>query len=159
METNEIIREMSPSEYVLLEDFLYEAVFQADDGVEIPRDVVKKPEMQVYIEYFGLQKDDYCLCAEVAGKIVGAVWVRTILGYGHVDDATPEFAISVYKEYRGCGIGTRMMQKMLSLLKEKGYQKTSLAVQKENYAFRMYAKIGFQITGETEEEYIMEYNF
>jgi len=53
--------------------------------------------------------------------------------YGHVDDDTPSFAISLLKEYRGNGIGTEMMKKMLAELQDCGYKKTSLAVQKQNY--------------------------
>ena len=75
--------------------------------------------------------------------------------YGHVDDDNPSFAISLYKEYRGQGIGTRMMNEMLALLKEKEYKQASLAVQKANYAVRMYEKVGFRIMDENEEEYIM----
>lgn len=47
------------------------------------------------------------------------------------------------------------MREMLKRLKEKGYAQVSLAVQKENYAFRMYTKVGFEIITETAEEYIM----
>jgi ribosomal protein S18 acetylase RimI-like enzyme len=75
--------------------------------------------------------------------------------YGHVDDETPSFAISLFKEYRGQGIGTRLMLMMLDLLKEKGYKRASLAVQKANYAVRMYKKVGFEIVDANEEEYIM----
>ena len=48
-----------------------------------------------------------------------------------------------------------MMQLMLGLLKEQGYKKASLAVQKSNYAVRMYEKVGFKIIDENDEEYIM----
>ena len=75
--------------------------------------------------------------------------------YGHVDDDAPSFAISLYKEYRGKGIGTQLMKKMMTLLKEKGYKRASLAVQKANYAARMYEKVGFKAVDETDEEYIM----
>ena len=75
--------------------------------------------------------------------------------YGHVDDETPSFAISLFKEYRGQGIGTRLMLMMLDLLKEKGYKRASLAVQKANYAVRMYKKVGFEIVDENKEEFIM----
>lgn len=73
----------------------------------------------------------------------------------HVDDETPSFAISLLPEYRGQGIGTRLMRDMLSLLKEQGYRKASLAVQKANYAVGMYKSVGFEITDENDEEYIM----
>ena len=75
--------------------------------------------------------------------------------YGHVDDNTPSFAISLYKDFRGKGIGTALMEEMLALLRERGYKKASLSVQKENYAYRLYLKVGFTIVGENEEEYIM----
>lgn len=149
------IREMTPSEYPLLDDFLYEAIFQPDETNLLPKTIIQNPELQVYIQAFGQQKDDYCLCAESDGKIVGAVWVRNIKGYGSIDDTTPEFAISLYKEYRGHGIGTALMKAMLAYLKEAGYEKTSLAVQKANYALKMYQKVGFEIIDENEQEYIM----
>ncbi len=93
------------------------------------------------------------------GKIVGAVWTRIIKGYASVDENTPEFAISLYKDYRGRGIGTNMMLKMIELLRGKGYKQTSLAVQKDNYALRMYKKVGFEIIDELEEEFLMIYSF
>lgn len=48
-----------------------------------------------------------------------------------------------------------MMKQMLAELKVRGYQKTSLAVQKANYAVKMYKNVGFEIIDENEEEYIM----
>lgn len=75
--------------------------------------------------------------------------------YGHVKDDIPSFAISLYKEYRGKGIGTMMMRQMLQLLKTQGYKKASLAVQKENYAVKMYEKAGFKTVKENDEEFIM----
>jgi ribosomal protein S18 acetylase RimI-like enzyme len=48
-----------------------------------------------------------------------------------------------------------MIKEMLALLKEKGYKQASLAVQKANYAVRMYEKVGFRTVNENEEEYIM----
>lgn len=152
-----IIREMKEQEYTLLNDFLYEAIF-IPDGVEAPaRDIINEPELQVYVSGFGSQKDDLCLVAEVNAKIIGAVWVRDMNDYGHIDDGIPSFAISLYEEYRGKGIGTELMKRMLARLKTKGYKKASLSVQKMNYAAKMYQKIGFEIIGESEEEYIMVY--
>ena len=44
---------------------------------------------------------------------------------------------------------------MLELLKWKGYERASLAVQKANYAVKMYKNIGFGTVDENTEEYIM----
>jgi len=76
-------------------------------------------------------------------------------GYGHADDETPSFAISLNKEYRSQGIGTDLMKTMLKELKERCYKQTSLAVQKTNYAVHMYRNAGFETVDENEEEYIM----
>lgn len=95
------------------------------------------------------------MVAEVDGKAVGAIWVRIMNDYGHIDNDTPSLAISLFQEYRGLGIGTALMQKMLEQLKEDGYRQVSLSVQKDNYAVRLYQKTGFEIVSENEEEYIM----
>lgn len=149
------IREMRTEEYPLLDDFLYQAIYQPDTTNLASKSIINKPELQVYIKDFGKQKDDYCFCAEVNNRIVGAVWVRNINGYGSIDDVTVEFAISVFDEYQNMGIGTALMKKMLEHLKELNYPKASLAVQKENYAVRMYQRVGFEIVGENGQEYIM----
>jgi len=154
-----VIRELQENEKSLLNDFLYEAIY-VPDGTALPsKDIIYKPELQVYVSDFGEEKDDNCLVTEVDGRVVGAVWVRIINDYGHVDDRTPSFAISLYPDYRGLGIGTKMMKEMLTLLINKGYEKVSLSVQKANYAYEMYLKVGFEIVGENEGEYIMVHYF
>ena len=119
-----------------------------------PKSIIEQPELQVYVEDFG-KEDDWCLVAEIKGKIVGAVWVRIMNDYGHIDDETPSFVISLYAEYRNMGIGTALMRDMLEFLKNKGYKQTSLSVQKANYSVRMYQKVGFEVIDENEDEYIM----
>lgn len=146
---------MQQSEYPLLENFLYEAIF-IPNGVEPPqKSIIYRPELQVYISEFGKNKHDIALVADMDGKIIGAVWVRIMNDYGHIDDSKPSFAVSLYKEYRRKGIGTLLMKEMLSALKERGYKQASLSVQKKNYAVKMYQKLGFQIISENEEEFFM----
>ena len=154
------IRSIETDEIPLLSDFLYEAIFQRDQDTPLPRSIINQPELKVFIENYG-KKDDTCLVAVVDNRVVGAVWTRIlsgeIKGFGNIDNQTPEFAISLYKEYRGNGIGTQLMIDMLDLLRAKGYKQTSLAVQKDNYAAQMYKNVGFFIVDENEEEYIMVY--
>ena len=150
-----VLRELRKDEMGLLKDFLYEAIF-VPEGVEAPdRSIIERPELALYYKDFGTGPADNCIVAEADGKVVGAVWTRIMDDYGHVKDDIPSFAISLYKEYRGKGIGTRMMCQMLQLLKTQGYKKASLAVQKENYAVKMYEKAGFKTVKENDEEYIM----
>ena len=152
---NYIIRKLKQEEVKMLDTFLYEAIF-IPEGVEAPSmEIINQPELQVYVDGFGTKAGDICFVAETDGVIVGAVWVRIMDDYGHVDDETPSFAISLLKEYRGNGIGTELMRRMFVELKSCKYKKASLAVQKQNYAVRMYKNVGFEIAYENEEEYIM----
>lgn len=154
-----LVRQMRADEYPLLEDFLYEAIFIPPwYNKEVPRNIVTAdPKLYAAIDRFGTQPDDCCLVAEVGGKVVGAVWARVADEYGHFDDETPSLSISLYKEYRGYGIGTRLMEEMLKLLKAKSYSIVSLGVNKENYAVKMYQKCGFRVIGDgaNETEWLM----
>lgn len=148
------IKPLRPDETGLLADFLYEAIFLPEGSPAPPRSILAKPELQVYLEHWG-KPDDYCLVAEWNGRVVGAVWTRIMHDYGHVDEETPSFVISLLPPYRHRGIGTALMRAMLLLLKEQGYRRASLSVQKANYAVRMYQAVGFQIIGENADEYLM----
>lgn len=152
------IRKIKKEEYILLEDFIYEAIFIPEGFSPPPKSIINQPDLQVYIKDFGKEKDDICFVAETDNKIVGAVWVRDMNDYGHIEDGVPSFAISLYKPYRNFGIGTELMTTMISELRQRGYKKASLAVQKENYAVKMYRKVGFEVIRETEEEFIMVCN-
>jgi len=153
------IRPLGKDEIHCLDDLLYAALFLPEGMEAPPHDIIKKPDIAVYIKDFGSKKDDYCLVADLNGKIIGGVWVRIladeIKGFGNIDPQTPEFAISLFKEYRKLGIGTELMSKMITYLKETDYEQTSLSVQKENYAVKMYTKCGFQIIRENEHDFIM----
>ena len=149
------IRKLEPQEYALLNEFLYQAIF-IPEGVEPPPfEIIYQPELQIYTEHFGDSADDRALGAVCDGKIVGAVWTRIMNDYGHIDDETPSFAISLYPEYRNHGIGTALMRAVLDVLREAGCRQASLSVQKANYAVRMYRDVGFEVIGENDEEYIM----
>ena len=129
------IRTISEGEESLLQDFLYQAVFVPEGVPAPPKSIISQPELQIYITGFGTKKDDIGLVAE--------------------DNATPSIAVSLYKDYRGFGIGTALMKEMLRILKDRGYKQASLSVQKANYAVNMYQKTGFEIVDDKGEEYSM----
>ncbi|WP_103061808.1 GNAT family N-acetyltransferase [Actinomyces qiguomingii] len=148
------IRPLRPEETPLLEDFLLEAVYVPEDFTgQVPRSVIyEDPKCRAHFEGFGTLPDDRALVAEVNGRVVGACWVRTTEGYGHLDASTPAFSISLYREYRGRGIGTRLLRRMLQELREDGYARASLGVAKANRAVRLYERMGFRIVGDGVDE-------
>lgn len=153
------IREIKKEESYLLDEFIYEAIY-VPEGMQKPsKDIIRIPELQVYIENFGSRKDDYGLVAAVNNEVVGALWARIMNDYGHIDDETPSLALAIYKPFRGKGIGTALIEEMMKQLRQKGYSCVSLSVQKSNPAFRLYKRLGFEIVrevmGETEEEIVM----
>ncbi len=148
------IRHMCQYEWPLLEDFLYQAIYVPEgfEG-EVPRSLVHDdPKCRAAFEAFGTLDDDRALVAEVAGKVVGACWVRTTNEYGHIDANTPSFSISLYAPYRGHGIGGALMRTMLAELHDSGYKRASLSVQKENPALHLYERVGFRIVGNGADE-------
>lgn len=148
------IRPLRSDERHLLEDFLYEAIY-VPEGFEgtVPRSIIHDdPKCRAAFECFGDLPDDRALVAEVDGRVVGACWVRTTDEYGHIDDETPSFSISLYAQYRCQGIGGALMRQMLDELREAGYARASLSVQKENPALRLYERLGFRIIGDGEDE-------
>lgn len=152
---NYIIRTLYPSEYFLLEEFLYQAIFVPKGQQPPPRSVLQSPALRVYVDGFGQSPHDRAFAAVAEGRVAGAVWVRIMDDYGHVDSETPSFALSLLPEFRGQGLGIALLHAMLDQLRQAGYAQASLAVQKDNYAARMYQRAGFQILRETEEEFIM----
>ena len=144
------IRHMQQDEWPMLADFLYEAIYVPEDYAgEVPRSIIEQdPKCRAAYEGFGGRPDDSAFVATVADRLIGACWVRTTDEYGHIDDETPSFSISVREAYRGRGIGIALMTRMLADLRESGYARASLSVQKENPALRLYERLGFRIVGD-----------
>lgn len=149
------IRPIREREIPLLEEFLYEAIWQPGPGKRLPREVVHSPALRPYVEAFGERKGDCCLVGTVGGRVVGAVWCRCLHGYGWVDAATPELAVALCPEWRGRGIGTQLLRAMLDELRRRGFCAVSLSVQRDNPAARLYPRLGFRVVEERDGEWIM----
>ena len=80
-------------------------------------------------------------------------------GFGHVDEETPELAVSLCASYRGRGMGTALMTRMLRELKARGCTKTSLSVHRKNPALKLYRRLGYRTAKERDEDLVLEYVF
>jgi len=149
------LRDINKADYSLLEDFLYYAIFLPKGATLPPREIIFQPDIYIYIKDFG-GKDDCGVVAESDGKIVAMAWTRIIAGYGHIDNDTPELAISLLPEFKRKGIGTKLMEYLFELLRKRGYKQTSLSVHKENPAVKFYERLGYKIIDHTKhEDYLM----
>lgn len=68
-----IIRKLKPEETKVLDTFLYEAIFVPEGAEAPPRDIINRPELQVYVEDFGNREGDIGFVAEINQSIAGAV--------------------------------------------------------------------------------------
>jgi len=151
------IREMRPADAPQMEGFLYHAIFQPPGAEPISHKVIFQPEVYMYIDDFdpASRPGDVGVVAKIDGEYVGMAWTRIISAYGHIDDETPELAISVLPEHRGKGIGAILMERLFDLLRVRGYAQTSLAVQKQNPACRFYRRMGYEVVRDKGEEWLM----
>ena len=159
---NAKVRVMQTSDYICLPEFLYQAIY-IPAGEELPpREIINDPNISIYIENFGTKPGDLGVVAKchVSGQIIGAAWTRIIPAYGHINNNTPELAISILPPFRNYGIGAKLMNKLFDVLQENGYKQTSLSVQKDNPAVRFYQRLGYTASGERldhagHEDYLM----
>ena len=50
--TKYTIRELKPDETEILDIFLYEARYVPEGAAAPPRDIIRRPELQVYVSHF-----------------------------------------------------------------------------------------------------------
>jgi ribosomal protein S18 acetylase RimI-like enzyme len=104
-----------------------------------------------YVEGFG-RPGDTGVVAEHGGTLVGAAWYRWLpasdRGYGYVGDDVPELSLAVADGYRGRGVATGLLKRLVREAKDSGVTALSLSVEPDNPALRLYQRHGFNQVGE-----------
>jgi len=80
------------------------------------------------------------LVAEVEGKVVGYIttWANQETKIGHIPN------LAVHPDFQGRGIGRRLLEEALRLLKERGMEMAKIETLEQNLvASRLYPKMGF----------------
>ena len=110
--------------------------------------ILEEPAIRRYYADFG-REGDVVFIALSDDKAVGAVWVRLATtaqkGYGFVRSDVPELAIAVLPAFRGRGIGTALLEQMLTHLHATGLEAVSLSVSRSNPARKLYERHGFSL--------------
>lgn len=149
------IRTIMPDDEPFLWTALYHALHVPPGGDAYPREIVHEPDLARYAEAWMRRDGDFGVLAEAEGEPVGAAWLRrwsnADQGFGFVDEATPELSMSVLPGYRGRGIGTALLTRVLSDA-EGSVDAISLSVSLTNPAYRLYRRFGFEPIGEASGE-------
>lgn len=145
-------RALTPADEPFLWEMLYQALYLPPGQPPFSREILQQPEIACYVQGWG-QPHDRGFAALVEGAPVGAAWLRLLTaerpGYGYVDDDTPELSIAVLPEFRGKGIGSLLMSRLLELAQQTRYPAVCLSVSPGNPALRLYQRRGFAIVDET----------
>ena len=147
------IRPIQESDKHFLWDMLFEMVY-FPEGVEKPNkeEFLKQPNISKYLDGFGIKNSDSGFIAENdRNQLIAAAWFRLFdnsnKGYGYISDDIPELSIAVLKEYRGKGIGSKLLKALIEKAKSDGYPAISLSVDLENTACSLYVSAGFKKVG------------
>ncbi|MBH0130163.1 GNAT family N-acetyltransferase [Salinibacterium sp. NK8237] len=95
--------------------------------------------------------NDFGMLDEYDGKVRAVAWLVFFSaehpGYGFVEETIPELSITTFEGFRGQGIGSELLQKLIAAAAVRGLPAISLSVEDGNPVRSLYSRLGFQIVG------------
>jgi GNAT superfamily N-acetyltransferase len=150
-----MIRRGNRQDVRFLKDMLRHAFYWRSGGA------VEDASLWRYVAGWG-RRGDAAVIALEGGFPVGAAWYRLFAqnepGFGFVDEQTPEVAIAVVPSRRGHGVGSELMEALIELAREQGYNGLSLSVADQSPAMHVFEKEGFQKVEQTDHSWTMRLN-
>jgi ribosomal protein S18 acetylase RimI-like enzyme len=125
--------------------------FASGNDMSYLMDFAKKPYNKRWTEKTALKRiKDYfkhmtLLVTEIDREIVGFVIYQISMGDEGKRGKIIEIAVS--SEYRGRGIGNKLMQEVESILRRNGARHIGLQTHKKSGAFKFYKKRGYKESG------------
>lgn len=146
------IRPAAAADADFLAEMLVAAAFWRPEGpIGNLTDVLSQPHLAHYVTGWP-RPGDLGVIALDGQRPVGAAWVRLMTandpGYGFVEAATPELAMGVLRAWRGQGVGSRLLHALIAAARKQGLPSLSLSVEPDNYARRLYERVGFRQVNE-----------
>lgn len=142
-----VVQALTRADQSALWQILYYAIHVPPGVKPPPRSIVRQSKLRRYAQNWG-GVNDLGFGAFAENKIIGAAWLRLLTGenkgYGYWSDDTPELTIALAPEFRGQGIGTRLLQTCLDAAATR-FCAVSLSVEKGNPARHLYERFGFEI--------------
>ncbi|NJC26678.1 GNAT family N-acetyltransferase [Neolewinella antarctica] len=128
-------------------ELFHSALFKPPGEPAIPFEVIRKPELRRYYQYWG-QEYDLGFIILRDGEEVGGIWSRRFTeeepGFGFISPEVSELGLAIKKSHRGQGIGNHLMNHFLDALRQRGDEQVSLSVNGDNHAAQWYRRMGFR---------------
>jgi len=145
-----LVRRADDRDTLLLKEMLLVAAdWRQAAPVRSVADIMSVPSLAHYVVDWP-RPGDVGVVAE-ADTPVGAAWWRFFdandPGYGFVDAAIPEVSIGVRHGWRGQGVGDTLMRALIGCAHAASLGALSLSVEPDNYAVRLYERLGFDRVG------------
>jgi GNAT superfamily N-acetyltransferase len=147
-----MIRPAEPDDEPFLWDMGWEAT-AVDAGMRaLGREAAfAMPHVRRYLDGWGRVGDAAVVAVAADRQRLGAAWYRLFPaedpGWGFVAADVPEISIGVAATARGKGVGSALLDALLALARQHGYQAVSLSVDRQNPARRLYERKGFHDAG------------
>ena len=143
-----IIRSVEPEDAAGMLQYMKIMLGETPFLLRIPEEFNYTPEEEARI--LAGRRDDprsLMLVAETGGKIIASADVCSHGAKSRVRHRT-ELGISVRKDYWGQGIGSALMDRLISFAKQTGFEQIELTVESKNRrALGLYHKNGFIVYG------------
>ena len=144
-------RRLNANDQAFLWEALYHAIHVPSGNDPLPKEIVNDPLLSMYAANWAKRSGDFGLIAESDGIHIGAAWIRcwdrTAQGFGYIDIFTPELSMSVLPQFRGRGVGTRLLRRLIADCRGR-HQQLSLSVSRSNPALRLYDREGFRVVSD-----------
>jgi [ribosomal protein S18]-alanine N-acetyltransferase len=146
-----VIRRGNRQDVRFLKDMLRHAFYWRSGTVE-------DASLWRYVSGWG-RRGDAAVIALEGGFPIGAAWFRLFTrdepGFGFVDEETPEVAIAVVPSRRGRGTGHELLDGLMEVAKEQGYEALSLSTAADSAAMHIFETHGFAKVEQTDGSWTM----
>ena len=145
------IRDASSSDLDFLRRMLFEAWLWDPQGSRPDYEEWRRTTANLndpYLVDFGNASSDIGVIAEHDGHAVGAAWIRAFSNEtaqrGFLGEDIPELAIAIDQQFRGRGLGRKLLVALIARAQNSGAPGISLHVNRRNArALRLYRSMGF----------------